>query len=83
MGYITLSFTGFSSFRREVGVFYFIVLIFCLVFSITFVKTILTGVDNAQLTVMIGIDNFPGNKSCTKIGTNHQEKDVPTLFQLF
>ena len=59
MVYIVLSFTGFSSSNRGVGIFYsFITLTFCLFLSITFenkvlLRTILvhhsmTGVNNAQ-----------------------------------
>ena len=80
MGYIILSVTGFSSSRREVGVYDFIT---CILFlRITFVKKVLltitcfmSGVNNAHWFFITDKDAFPGNKSYSKA--------VKRMFQVF
>ena len=80
MGYITLSVTGFSSSRREVGVYY---LITCILFlRVMFVKKVLltitcfmSGVNNAHGFLITGTDTSPRNKSYSKA--------VKRMFQVF
>ena len=86
MGDIILLVTGFSSGRRKVRVFYhFVMLIFCLVLRIIFVKkTLITtfsvfyslsGVNNAHKFVINGLNTFLERKVVNyKTVTNCQKK---------
>lgn len=86
MGDIILLVTGFSSDRRKVRVFYhFVMLIFCLVLRIIFVKkTLITtfsvfysqsGVNNAHKFVINGLSTFLERKVVNyKTVTNCQKK---------
>ena len=82
---LDLSVTGLSTDRREIGVFYyFIMLMFCMFDTIKFVKKVFdvamsttklnqSEVNNTHVFVISGMDNFPDNRSCYKAVTSCQK----------
>ena len=77
VGYITLWVTRFCSMRREVGVTYQLLSFYLAQFSGLFTKKALltttsvvcfmSGVNNAHLFVITGINIFPGNRAVIKL----------------